>query len=170
MFSWDFYHRALTLRAERPTSWGEDHSADCAIVLTGGPGRVAEGFSLLAQRQIKKLIISGVFPKAKLREIFPQWPYYGQLDEQDVVLEKRSRTTYGNALQSLPIVEALHCRDLVLITTRLHMPRALSTFRAAYPENFPIYPRSIIRNSYVPSWQSVTVEVVKSMFYDLWVY
>ena len=166
----DFYSRARALSKETPTSWVEDHPADCAIVLTGGPGRVSEGFALLAQKQVRKLIISGVFPQAQLREIFPQWPYYGQLREKDVVLEKRSRTTYGNAQQSLPLVEALHCRDLVLITTTLHMPRAIKTFRAAYPKDFPIYQRSILRSSYRPSLRNVSIEVVKSMFYDLWFY
>src|SRR5580658_8318424 len=106
------------------SAWTEDHKADCAVVLTGGPGRVREGFDLLAQGQVRKLIISGVHPKATLREIFPQWPFYGNLREEDVVLERRSATTYGNAQQSLPLVEALHCRNLVLITSHLHMHRA----------------------------------------------
>src|ERR1043165_80438 len=74
-------------------SWDEDHSADCAVVLTGGPNRVREGFDLLAQGQVRKLIISGVNPRSGLRDIFPQMPFYGTINENNVILEKRSLTT-----------------------------------------------------------------------------
>src|SRR5882672_1590713 len=101
------FSREIGLIEREPISaWVEDHKADCAVVLTGGPGRIREGFDLLAQGQVRKLIISGVHPRSTLREIFPQWPFYGGLHEDDVVLEKRSTTTYGNAQQSLPLVEA----------------------------------------------------------------
>src|SRR5688572_1569964 len=124
-----FRREQKLVAAESISAWTEDHRADCAIVVTGGPGRVREGFDLLAQGQVHKLIISGVHPKATLREIFPQWPFYGTLRAEDVVLERRSATTYGNALQSLPLVEAMRCRSLVLITSHLHMRRAFKTFR-----------------------------------------
>lgn len=152
------------------TSWSEDHRADCALVLTGGPGRVREGFDLLTHQSVKKLIISGVHPQAGLRDIFPQWPYYGELREIDVILEKRSGTTYGNAQQSLALVEALHCRDVVLITSRLHMYRALNTFRNVFPNSVPIYPRAILAGSYKPDFWDLTTEVVKSLFYSFFAY
>lgn len=167
---WAFYKELTLIEKQRVTSWEEDQQADCAVVLTGGAGRVREGFDLLAQKRIKKLIISGVYPHATLREIFPQWPYYGSLDQRDVVLEKRSGTTYGNAQQSLPLVEALHCRDLILITSRIHMYRSLRIFSAVFPSSIPIYPRSIVQGSYDSPWPELTMEVVKSLFYSLWAY
>lgn len=167
---WAFYQESEIISHQPVTSWEEDHSADCAVVLTGGAGRVREGFDLLAQKRIKKLIVSGVFPQASLREIFPQWPYYGVLDSRDIILEKRSRTTYGNAQQSLPLVEALHCRDIILITSRIHMYRSMKIFTAVFPPAFPIYPRSIVQGSYEPPWSELFVEVTKSLFYSLWAY
>src|SRR5688572_21728106 len=92
--------------ATTPTSWTDEIHADCAVVLTGGPGRVKEGVDLLYRGAVKKLIVSGVHPKVVWREILPQAVFYGGLKEEDVVLEKRSTTTYGNAIQSLPLVEA----------------------------------------------------------------
>ena len=47
------------------TSWTEDQRADCGLVLTGGAARISEGFSLLSQKRIKKLVISGVNPNSK---------------------------------------------------------------------------------------------------------
>ena len=95
------------MRSYDATAWTEDHSGDCAVVLTGGPNRAREGLDLLAQKNVKKLIITGTNPSSDIDLIFPEWPYYGDLRESDVILEKHSQTTYGNAQQAQAIVEAL---------------------------------------------------------------
>lgn len=150
------------------TAWIEDHQADCAIVLTGGPNRIFDAFEQLYLKRVKKVIISGVNPAAELRDIFPQKSFYGSLDEGDIILEKRSLTTYGNAQQTLPLVEALNCKDVVLITSKLHMYRAYKTFRNHFPKDIPIYKRSTVGRRYVPHWSRVGAETLKSVFYDLW--
>lgn len=152
------------------TSWDEDVSADCAVVVTGGPARIQEGFDLLARHAVQKLIVSGVHPHAELREIFPKIAYYGEIRDQDVVLEKRSQTTFGNAQQTLPLVEALRCRDMVLITSRTHMYRTMRTFQAEFPPEFPIIPRAVVSGSIEPSMQNVLLESLKSLFYSFWAY
>jgi hypothetical protein len=152
------------------TSTEEPRAADCAIVLTGGPGRVREGFDLLARKQAQKLIVSGVHPQAELREIFPLWPFYGSVRPEDVALERRSRSTFGNAQQSLPLVEALRCRDAWLVTSRVHMYRALKTFRAEFPPSIRLYPRAVVAGSAEPSWGEIASETGKSIFYSAWAY
>ena len=165
-----FSREAKRVRAFPPTSWTEDHTADCAVVLTGGAQRIREGFDLLIRRSVQKLIISGVNPQAELREIYPFWPYHGELRESDVILEKSSQTTWGNAQQSLALVEALRCRDVILVTSRLHMYRALSTFRAQFPVSIPIYPRAVVSGSLQPGRHEVAWEALKSIFYSVWAY
>jgi uncharacterized SAM-binding protein YcdF (DUF218 family) len=169
--AWAFVREARAIRTQGVSSWSEDSLADCAVVVTGGPSRIREGFDLLSRRSVQKLIISGVHPQVELRDIFPLWPYYGELREQDVVLERRSQTTYGNAVQTLPLVEALRCRDLVLITSRLHMRRTVNMFRSEFPQGFPIIPRAVLgQNSVEPGWWELANETLKSLFYDLWAY
>jgi uncharacterized SAM-binding protein YcdF (DUF218 family) len=170
LFGWVFHREQTIIEREPISAWSEDHKADCAVVVTGGPGRVREGFDLLAQGQVRKLIISGVHPKATLRDIIPQWPFYGGLHEEDVVLERRSATTYGNAQQSLPLVEAMHCRSLVLVTSHLHMRRAFKTFRQVFPTEILILPRSVSSGYIPPRAWDLAVETVKSLFYSLWAY
>ena len=166
----------LVLRAHRRImavpvhSWTQDITADCAIAITGSAGRVREGFDLLAQRSIKKLIISGVHPQVELRDIFPLLPYFSELNPADIVLERRSQTTYGNAQQSLPLVEALGCRDVVLITSRVHMPRAYQTFRAEFPPQIALYQRAVVAGSLAPSWSEESLEILKTLFYSLWAF
>ncbi len=170
LFAWTFRRQYTAIEFEPITAWTEDHKADCAVVLTGGPGRIREGFDLLAQGQVHKLIISGVHPRATLRDIFPQWPYYGTLHEEDVVLERRSATTYGNAQQSLPLVEAMHCHSLVLITSHLHMRRAFRTFRQVFPREMAIVTRSVSSGAVPPRGSDLVMETLKAMFYSLWAY
>ena len=146
-----------------------DQKADCAVVLTGGPGRIREGFSLLSQHQVRKLIISGVHPLATIREVFPQLPFYGSADERDVILEKRSTTTYGNVIQSLAILDALRCRSVLVVTSALHTYRSLRTFQAHSPEAIQVEARSIDQWP-EPSMLDKALEVVKSSFYGIWAY
>ncbi|KHD87069.1 MAG: hypothetical protein OM95_16485 [Bdellovibrio sp. ArHS] len=165
-----FYDEYQNVQRETVQSWLKTPAADCAVVLTGGAGRVREGFDLLANQNVKKLVISGVYSNARLREIMPVWPFYGNLTENDVVLDRRSETTYGNAQQSLPIVEALKCRDILLVTSRLHMYRSYRTFRATFPENIYIKKHAIIGGRYESSVWETSFEALKSLFYSFWAY
>lgn len=158
------------VRSQTVNSWTEDVSADCAVVLTGGANRIREGIDLLAQKAVQKLIISGVHPKSTLREIFPILPFYGTVNDQDIILEKRSTTTYGNAQQTLPLVEALKCRDLVLVTSQFHMYRALNTFRGSFPVQIPIVPRAVIAGRSESGLDETLFEALKSLFYSAWAY
>lgn len=161
------YHK---VQNEPMISWTKTQMADCAVVLTGGAGRVREGFDLLANQNVKKLIISGVYANARLSEIMSPWPYYGTLNENDVVLDRRSETTYGNAQQSLPIVEALKCRDILLVTSRIHMYRSYRTFRSSFPENIYIQKHPVVGPRYEPSVWETGFEALKSLFYSTWAY
>ena len=168
--SYRFYHEYKSVEQEGIQSWVKTPTADCAIVLTGGPGRVREGFDLLSNQNVKKLIVSGVNPGSRLREIMPVWSFYGTLKEDDVVLERRSETTYGNAQQSLSIVEALRCRDIVLVTSRLHMHRSYRTFRGSYPENIEILRHAVVSGRFEIGIMEASLEALKSLFYSLWAY
>lgn len=112
--------------------------ADCGVVLTGSPGRIRESFELLGQKKIRKLIVSGVYKETQLNEIFPHLAFYPEISEQDIFLEKKSETTYGNAVQSLALVKALQCHDILLITSQLHMYRAYRIFSHIYPTSITI--------------------------------
>jgi uncharacterized SAM-binding protein YcdF (DUF218 family) len=151
-------------------SWTEDISADCAVVLTGGSNRVREGLALLSRGQVKKLIISGTHVNASIRDIFPLWPFYGDISEKDVVLDRRSTTTYGNAQQTLPIVEALGCRDVALITSNFHMYRAFQTFKATYPPSIQLLRFSVNAGRGEANLLELSTEVLKSLFYAVWAY
>jgi len=163
------HHRELVV-TEPISSWTQDSFGDCAIVLTGGLGRVREGFSLLARHSVRKLIVSGVRPEVQLKDLYPASLLLGELPAGDVILERRSQTTYGNAQQSLPIFEALGCRDLVLVTTQYHMNRAYATFRSAFPPSTNILKHTLPSPPNESTFGDLSFEIVKSIFYSIWAY
>ncbi len=170
IFGWRFTLEYREISRTPIDSWVRDQRADCAVVLTGGSGRVKEGMDLLARRAVRKLIISGVNPQAEWRDIFPNWPYYQDVSESDIVLERKSRTTFGNAQQTVAVAEALACRDLLVVTSRYHLHRALSTFRAEFEDRMPVEGRAIsVASSDGPSLEIAT-EAIKALFYGTWAY
>ena len=140
---------------------------DCGVVLTGAPGRIREGFELLQQKKIKKLIVSGVYKEATYQEIFPYWPFYDEINSDDVILEKRSQTTLGNAHQTLALVETLRCQDIYLITSQLHMSRAYSIFKEVYPRHIYIEKLTLPNSKAEQTVWSLAFEVTKSIFYTV---
>lgn len=165
-----FFSELSNVRSEKMNAWTEDATGDCAVVLTGSKGRVKDGLSLLSRGSVRKLIISGVYEKATLREIFPEWPYFGNLNPDDVILEKYSQTTYGNALQTYTLVEAIKCRNIILITSQTHMYRAYRTFQRIFPSDYPIIKRSVVGASYQTDIIEELEEALKSLFYSVWTY
>ena len=152
------------------TAWDENYKADCAVVLTGGTGRVREGFDLLSRKSIRKLIISGVHDRATLREIFPWWPFYGELNQADVILEKKSKTTYGNAKETRKLAFEFDCKNLILITSYVHIYRANKVFKAFFPYDYEIYLVAVAPQSSDISFENYIIETLKSLFYSLWAY
>ena len=170
IFCFFFLKELQKVKNVQITSWTKDQNADCAVSLTGQAYRIEEGFNLLVQKQIKKLIISGVNKSSSLEEIFPAWPFYGNLDKNLVILDKLSKTTYGNAQQSLVLSKKLGCKSLIVITSHLHMYRAYKTFQATFPQDIELQSRSVVSGRLHPRLSEVLTETTKSLFYSLWIY
>lgn len=140
---------------------------ECGVVLTGSAGRIREAFEILNLGKISKLVISGVYKGAQLHEIFPQLAFYPDVKPENIVLEKISGSTYQNAVQSLQVIQILKCKNILLITSQLHMYRALKTFRAVYPEDFEIRTFSTVNPLKENTEFTVLFETIKSLFYSL---
>jgi uncharacterized SAM-binding protein YcdF (DUF218 family) len=168
VFALIVYWKTDQIVSEPETLWGNNElSADCGVVLTGAPGRLREGFELLAEKRIKKLIASGVYKDARMIEIFPYSGYYPEVSLEDIYLEKRSETTFGNARHSMSLVEGLRCRDVILITSQIHMYRAYSIFKIVYPETMTIKKLTLPNTRSESGLSGLAIEVVKTLFYSI---
>jgi uncharacterized SAM-binding protein YcdF (DUF218 family) len=134
---------------------------DVAIVLTGmvalrrsRPGhlefnehveRILEGISLVRQGIADKLLIvggSGNLFNRRLSEarVLRTFALEFGLNDEQVLTEEVSRNTYESAVKATEIIRTGRYRDLVLITTALHMPRAAAAFhkQGLFPDLYPV--------------------------------
>lgn len=164
------YQETELIEAEKSKLWSQDLTADCAVVLTGGSHRIRQGIDLLYSGRVRTVIISGVNQNTTYEEIFPQGYFYQSLDAKKIILEKKSLTTYGNATQSFPLVEALQCRSILLVTSFVHMPRAYRVFMAQAPKYIEVLKYSVMPQTEEFGFFDLQTEVLKSLFYSIWAY
>jgi hypothetical protein len=119
---------------------------------------------------VGRLIVSGVHPSVRLNEIAPFLPFYGPIEPNRIVLERRSQTTFGNARQSRALVESLGCRRVVLITSQVHMPRAEKMFRSELPVETELVLRPVAPSWAESDWTDLGLEALKTTFYGVWAF
>lgn len=106
---------------------------DAIVVLTGGNGRVARAAELLKAHKAQLLLISGVHADVPAEDIRKQYDIPPKLFACCVTLGRTAEDTIGNANEALGWVRQNKVRSLRLVTSDVHMPRALLEFHAAMP-------------------------------------
>ncbi|HJV35120.1 YdcF family protein [Geomonas sp.] len=123
-----------------------DQRADAIVVLTGGRGRVEEGIRLFQQGKGRLLLLVGVDPSVKKRELY-RGPH-----PENVLLDKASRNTVENAIYAGDLIAKNKITSIKLITSRYHMKRATIIFRNALPKGIPIYPHPVDSANVKEDW------------------
>jgi uncharacterized SAM-binding protein YcdF (DUF218 family) len=113
---------------------GDVRRADAIVVLTGSDGRIPEGVKLLARGKGKRLLISGVNPATKRKELASLAPGSQHLFLCCVDLGREARDTVGNADEAGTWVRERQYRSLILVTSSFHMPRSLAELRRTVPD------------------------------------
>lgn len=94
-----------------------------------------------------------------------------------VLLEDQSRSTYENALHTAPLLQQHEIKQVLLVSSALHLPRALATFRAAgidalpAPTDFEVMPEPAHPLRWLPDAQALadSTRALKECL-GLWVY
>lgn len=114
------------------------HKADGIVVLTGGPERIAEGYRLLVAGRAKHMLISGVNPEVKAKDLAAlvgddkKGKGQGKFD-CCVDLGRQAVDTIGNAAETAGWVRERDYRSVILVTSTYHLPRATLELRRAMP-------------------------------------
>ena len=108
--------------------------ADGIVALTGGASRVSDAVELLASGHGRRLLITGVHPSARLKEIARQAPDYERLFACCVDLDRSAVNTLGNATEARRWARERGFRSLILVTSAYHMPRALAELAHQLPD------------------------------------
>lgn len=144
--------------------------ADAIIVLTGGKGRVDEGLRMLRGGVADTLILSGVHADAGMDAIFA-----GGVEPQlrkRIILEKSSKNTYENAVETRRLVIDKGFKSIVLLTSWYHLKRAEHIFRTVMPKDFVIVACAVAppdpEETYI--WNFKTMAILASEFIKYWWY
>jgi uncharacterized SAM-binding protein YcdF (DUF218 family) len=130
--------------------------ADAIVVLTGGKGRLEEGFRLLAAQAAPRLFISGVGDEVGLADLFQPLP--GELRAQvrkvspaAISLGHRARNTIGNAEETREWLEGKPVRSILLVTSNYHMPRSINEFAEVLPQ-LSVIPAPVFSDEFPARW------------------
>ena len=103
--------------------------ADAIIVLTGGQARLGPAVSLLSNGRGEKLLISGVHPSVSKDAIRAATGGAKSLFDCCVELDYLALDTIGNAAESVKWIEANAFKNVIMVTSNYHMPRAMLELR-----------------------------------------
>lgn len=97
---------------------------DAVIVLTGGPGRIPRGLTVLRQGLAPRLLVSGVDPEVLPREFMREYEVSGELMRCCVTLGYRAFDTRSNAVEAANWLRTSKARTVRVVTVDWHMRRA----------------------------------------------
>jgi uncharacterized SAM-binding protein YcdF (DUF218 family) len=138
--------------------------------------RILEGISLVKRGIADKLFIVGgsgdPFDRhASEARVLRTFALELGLHDEQVLTEEFSRNTYENAVKATAIMRAAPYRDLVLITTALHMRRAAAAFykQGLFPDLYPVDFQSSRRSSTVLSFipSARTLDLMTAVIHEL---
>jgi uncharacterized SAM-binding protein YcdF (DUF218 family) len=136
---------------EELKGYGADKKrVDAIVVLTGGTGRADLGLELLRQGLGGVLILSGVNRDADVDSIFLTG--LAELERLSVILEKKSESTFENAMEVTGILSDRHLRSMLLVTSRYHMKRAQFIFKRIMPGDIDMLPYTVPSPEFNREW------------------
>jgi len=103
--------------------------ADAIFVLTGGEGRIQEGFRAWASGAARELYILGAGRRVPITRIVPEASRFPAEALSRVHVEGWSENTMENAFSAKSAVGEGKYSSVILVTSDYHIPRAVLVFR-----------------------------------------
>jgi len=133
---------------------GVPQAAHGIVALTGGKDRIGEAVRLLANGQAKRLLITGVNPSTKARELQNMVPRGDEFFPCCVDLGHAAVDTSGNAAETRAWASKHGFNSLIVVTSAYHMPRTLIEFARAMPDVHLVPHPVVSRNFQIKNWWS----------------
>lgn len=116
----------------------DDRQTDAIVVLTGGPGRIQRGISLMQSDKAKRMLVSGVDRRVKPHELALEYDAPTRLFDRKIDLGHESVDTRSNASEASDWMSRRKYRSVRLVTTDWHMPRARFDLRQEVGEDIEV--------------------------------
>jgi len=121
----------LTLRDPGPPA----RPADAIFVLTGGEGRIQEGYRAWSGGAARELYILGAGRRVPATRIVPEVSRIPAEALSRIHVEGWSENTLENAFSAKSAVGAGKYSSVILVTSDYHIPRAVLAFRKVLPKD-----------------------------------
>ena len=121
----------LSLREPMPPAG----PADAIFVLTGGEGRIQEGYRAWSGGAARELYILGAGRRVPIARIVPEASGISAEALSRVHVEGWSENTLENAFSAKSAVREGGYSSVILVTSDYHIPRAVLAFRKVLPKN-----------------------------------
>ncbi|MBL4747702.1 MAG: YdcF family protein [Magnetovibrio sp.] len=136
---------------------------DAIVVLTGGSGRLDEGFRLLEQGLGERLFISGVYKGVDMKVLRDATRENLSRQNCCVDIGHDAEDTIGNAIETRDWVRKQGFTSLRLVTSAYHMPRAILEFKYSLPGiklvEHPVFPAHVKQDQWW-AWPGTTGLIV----------
>ena len=105
-------------------------TTDAIVVPTGGPGRIDRGLKLLEARQAKRMLVTGVGPGVRPRDLQREYGASARLFRCCIDLGGEAVDTRSNAAETAAWLRGHRYRSARLVTADWHLPRAAMELEA----------------------------------------
>lgn len=126
--AWGLGFAAFSVSLPRPL---EGSTTDAIVVPTGGPGRIDRGLELMAARQAKRMLVTGVGAGVRPRDLAATYKVPRRLFSCCVDLGREAVDTRSNAEETARWLRGHRYRTVRLVTADWHLPRARMELEAA---------------------------------------
>lgn len=130
---------AVTLGSPAPAA----AATDAIVVLTGGSGRIEEGFQRLAAKRARRMLIAGADPSVTKKDLVRRAGGRRALIACCVDLGSESVDTRSNAEEAKRWLDAHGYRSALLVTSDWHMRRARYEFAAHLGNRYELVPDAV---------------------------
>jgi len=113
--------------------------ADAIFVLTGGEGRIQEGFRAWSGGAARELYILGAERRVPIARIVPEASRFPAEALARVHVEGWSANTLENAFSAKSAVGEGKYSSVILVTSDYHIPRAHLAFRKVLPPDVSLF-------------------------------
>ncbi len=111
---------------------------DAIVVPTGGAGRIDRGIALMREKAAKRMLVTGVDPDVRPRELAAEYRAPRRLFACCIDLGHEAVDTRSNADETAAWVHAHGYRSVRLVTSDWHMPRAKLELRNALNDDIEL--------------------------------
>lgn len=121
----------------------EDQRTDAAVAITGASGRIEHAMEVLADGDVKRVLIAGTDPSVTKPDLIDRLGGKEMLVNCCVDLGSESVDTRSNAEEAKRWLDRRGYKSLRLITSDWHMRRARYEFRKVLGDSYEVVPDAV---------------------------